>query len=405
MNRGTKIALILLRIAIGWHFLYEGVSKWSIEPWQRPFSSEPYLQASIGPFRGAFRGLISDKDGIARLKKESIEAVIDWRHEEILEHYSGVKPFADAQKSKLKATADDLKASLAARFDDPDFVSRLSEQEKKLNDAEDQLIDASRTPEQRAAAQKARDEARKAIAKAVGRPATLWDKSLNREDLHNVVVQAGEESRFRQRVADYQLMLARVKEDASLLHAPFTSERLNSDRAKLAKTRMELLAIAAAPLAELDAAAQKLADVDQMRAGPLGGLPSQTCLLDWMTAWGLTAIGLGLIFGLFTRTASLAAAAFLAMFYLAMPPWPGVPEPSLSEGHYFLVNKNLIEMIAVLALASLPTGHWFGLDPWAERHVTGPLRRRWRGEKARPPAGAAGKQPGSERAAGAPSAS
>ena len=390
MNRGTKIALILLRIAIGWHFLYEGVSKWSIEPWQKPFSSEPYLQASIGPFRGAFRGLISDKDGIARLKKESIEAVIDWRHEEILEHYSGVKPFTDAQKSKLKATANDLKASLAARLDDPDFLNRLSENENKLNDAEDQLIDASLTAEQRAAAQKARDEARKAIARAVGRPATLWDKSLTREDLHNVVVQAGEESRFRQRVADYQLMLARVKEDASLLHAPFTSERLNADRAKLAKTRMELLAIAAAPLVELDAAAQKLADVDQMRAGPLDGLPSQTCLLDWMTAWGLTAIGLGLIFGLFTRTASLAAAAFLAMFYLAMPPWPGVPEPSLTEGHYFLVNKNLIEMIAVLALASLPTGQWFGLDPWVGRHVTGPLRRRWRGEKARPPAAAAG---------------
>lgn len=405
MNRGTKIALILLRIAIGWHFLYEGVSKWSVEPWQRPFSSEPYLQASIGPFRGAFRGLISDKDGLARLKKESIEAAIDRRHEEILEHYSGVKPFTDAQKSKLKATAADLKASLAARLDDPDFLNRLSENENKLNDAEDQLIDASRTPEQRAAAQKMRDEARKAIAKAVGRPATLWDKSLPREDLHKAVEQAGEESRFRQRVADYQLMLARVKEDASLLHAPFTSERLNSDRAKLAKTRMELLAIATAPLVELDAAAQKLADIDQMKAGPLDGLPSQTCLLDWMTAWGLTAIGLGLIFGVFTRTASLAAAAFLAMFYLAMPPWPGVPEPSLSEGHYFLVNKNLIEMIAVLALASLPTGHWFGLDPWAERHVTGPLRRRWRGEKARPPAGAAGKQPGPARAAGAPSAS
>ena len=405
MNRGTKIALIVLRIAIGWHFLYEGVSKWSVEPWQRPFSSEPYLQASIGPFRDTFRGLISDKDGLARLKKEALEAAIDRRYNQALDHYAGVRPFTDSQQTKLKGTANDLKASLAARLDDPDFLNRLSEQEKKLNDAEDRLLDAGLTPEQRAAAQKARDEARKAIAKAVGRPATLWDKSLSREDLHNVVVQAGEESRFRQRVADYEFMLGRVQEDASRLHAPFTSERLNADRAKLAKTRMELLAIAIAPLVELDAAAQKLADLEQMKAGPPAPLPSQTCLLDWMTAWGLTAIGLGLIFGVFTRTASLAAAAFLAMFYLAMPPWPGVPEPSLSEGHYFLVNKNLIEMIAVLALASLPTGHWFGLDPWVGRHVTGPLRRRWRGEKARPPAGATGSRPGPERAAGALNAS
>lgn len=403
MNRGAKIALILLRIAIGWHFLYEGVSKWSVEPWQKPFSSEPYLQAAIGPFRGTFRGLIPDQDGLARLRKESIEAAIVRRHDRILDHYGSVRPFNDSQRARLRAASDDLKASVAAKFDDPDFLNRLSDQEKKLNNAEDQLIDASLTPEQRAAAQKARDEARKAIAKTVGRPATLWDKSLTREELHTVVVQAGGESRFRERAADYQFLVGRVKEDASLLHAPFTSERLNADRVKLSKMRLELLAIATAPLVELDAAAQKLADIDQMKAGPLAPQPSQTRFLDWMTAWGLTAVGLGLIFGVFTRLSALGAAAFLAMFYLAMPPWPGLPEPGLSEGHYFLVNKNLIEMIAVLALASLPTGQWFGLDPWAEGHVTGPLWRRWKGTTAQPQAAAAGSRP--ERAAGAPSAS
>ncbi len=400
MNRGTKIALILLRIAIGWHFMYEGVSKWSIDPWQKPFSSEPYLQSSIGPFRGAFRGLITDKDGIARLKKDSIDAAIDRRYQDILDHYRGVKPFTDAQKSKLKATADDLKASLAVRIDDSEFLNRLSQNEGKLNDAEEQLLDAGLTREQRAAAQKARDEARKAIAKAVGKPATLWDKSLSREDLHKVVEQAGEDSRFTQRLADYQLMLARVKEDGSLLNAPFTTERLSADRAKLSKTRIELLTIATAPLVELDAAAQKLADVEQMKAGPLAPLPGQTRILDWMTAWGLTAIGLALIFGVFTRAATLGAAAFLAMFYLAMPPWPGLPEPSLTEGHYYLVNKNLIEMIAVLALASLPTGQWFGLDPWIDRHVLGPLRSRWRAAAA-PRQAAVGGDKAPRQAAGA----
>jgi hypothetical protein len=32
-----------------------------------------------------------------------------------------------------------------------------------------------------------------------------------------------------------------------------------------------------------------------------------------------------------------------------------------------LVNKNLIEVLALLALASLPTGRWFGLDALAGR--------------------------------------
>ena len=34
----------------------------------------------------------------------------------------------------------------------------------------------------------------------------------------------------------------------------------------------------------------------------------------------------------------------------------------MAEGHYFIVNKNLIEMLACLAIASLPTGQWVGLD-------------------------------------------
>ena len=48
-------------------------------------------------------------------------------------------------------------------------------------------------------------------------------------------------------------------------------------------------------------------------------------------------------------------------FYLAMPPLPGVPEAPGPE-HSFIVNKNLIEVMALLALACIPSGMWFGLD-------------------------------------------
>ena len=52
MNTGTKVFLVLLRIAIGWHFLYEGVYKLtSHEPGRQPVTSEPYLLASDGPLR------------------------------------------------------------------------------------------------------------------------------------------------------------------------------------------------------------------------------------------------------------------------------------------------------------------------------------------------------------------
>ena len=86
--------------------------------------------------------------------------------------------------------------------------------------------------------------------------------------------------------------------------------------------------------------------------------------MDWLdrsTMWGLSAIGFCLILGLFTPAAALGGATYLLSFYLSMPPWPGLPE-GITEGHYRYVNKNLIEMIALLALAATPNGLWIGLD-------------------------------------------
>jgi hypothetical protein len=34
----------------------------------------------------------------------------------------------------------------------------------------------------------------------------------------------------------------------------------------------------------------------------------------------------------------------------------------LAEGHYLFVNKNLIEFLACLVIASTPNGLWVGLD-------------------------------------------
>jgi hypothetical protein len=39
-----------------------------------------------------------------------------------------------------------------------------------------------------------------------------------------------------------------------------------------------------------------------------------------------------------------------------MPPEATGPE------HSYIVNKNLIEAVALLGIAMLPTGSWFGLD-------------------------------------------
>jgi len=93
-------------------------------------------------------------------------------------------------------------------------------------------------------------------------------------------------------------------------------------------------------------------------------VPEWTSLqwVDHATIYGLLIMGVCLILGLFTRLSALAGAVFLAQIYLSMPPWPGLPPNPMAEGHYFIVNKNLIEMLACLVIATTPTGRWIGLD-------------------------------------------
>src|SRR5208283_1723140 len=97
-------------------------------------------------------------------------------------------------------------------------------------------------------------------------------------------------------------------------------------------------------------------------------------LADWSVMFGLSFVGACLIAGVFTRSACVAGACLLLMFYLAMPPWPGVPENLMTEGHYLFINKNLIEMLALLTLACTSSGRYAGLDgllqfidPWRWR--------------------------------------
>ncbi len=83
--------------------------------------------------------------------------------------------------------------------------------------------------------------------------------------------------------------------------------------------------------------------------------------VDFLNEWGLVLIGLGLILGLFIRFSTLAGILLLALYYLSHPPFPGLSFAVSSEGSYLIVNKTLIEMIALAVLYVFPTAS-FGLD-------------------------------------------
>lgn len=85
-------------------------------------------------------------------------------------------------------------------------------------------------------------------------------------------------------------------------------------------------------------------------------------IIDAANAYGLTLIGLALILGIFTRLASWGGVALLLSYYLAYPPFGGYSYGALSEGSYLIVNKNLIELFAMIMLALTESGQFFGLD-------------------------------------------
>lgn len=101
----------------------------------------------------------------------------------------------------------------------------------------------------------------------------------------------------------------------------------------------------------------------------LAGNASLMQAVDVMVPIGLLLVGLSLMLGLLTQAGCAGAIAFLALFYLSQPPFSGMPQPG-TEGAYLFVNKNLIELIAVMALMAFRTGWIAGLDQlWLARRV------------------------------------
>lgn len=95
--------------------------------------------------------------------------------------------------------------------------------------------------------------------------------------------------------------------------------------------------------------------------------PDVLRVVDLVNMWGLVAIGLCLFFGVFSRVAALAGASLILLYYTANPPLAGFLGETTSEGHYLIVNKNLIEMIVLLGLVFVPRDLLYGGDRWFVR--------------------------------------
>ncbi len=90
---------------------------------------------------------------------------------------------------------------------------------------------------------------------------------------------------------------------------------------------------------------------------------SQEPLIDWADSlnWmALMFVGITLLLGFFERYGAMVGIFLLALYYLAHPSFPWLPQAN-AEGSYWFINKTLIELASCLVIYKFPTSDTFGL--------------------------------------------
>ncbi|WP_422350591.1 DoxX family membrane protein [Flagellimonas sp.] len=105
---------------------------------------------------------------------------------------------------------------------------------------------------------------------------------------------------------------------------------------------------------------------------PVFTILAQEPMLQWVDVLNMVAlltVGITLLLGIFERKGALVGIGLLSLYYLAHPSLPGVHQINV-EGNYWIVNKNLIELVAVILLYNFPTGQFFGLTYFRKGRLT-----------------------------------
>lgn len=84
-------------------------------------------------------------------------------------------------------------------------------------------------------------------------------------------------------------------------------------------------------------------------------------VIDNLNIIGLIAVGMSLLIGIKVKWGCIGGILLLLLYYMAHPPFPGLPQGP-SEGSYWVVNKNLIEMVALFVIYLFPLTTVFGLE-------------------------------------------
>ena len=94
LNILAIIALVALRVVIGWHFFMEGTEKVQ----KGGFSSTGFLSAAKGPLAKTFQSMVPDFHGTVRLDVEKMQSMYD----DFTSEAASIYQFTDDQKSEAE---------------------------------------------------------------------------------------------------------------------------------------------------------------------------------------------------------------------------------------------------------------------------------------------------------------
>ena len=76
--------------------------------------------------------------------------------------------------------------------------------------------------------------------------------------------------------------------------------------------------------------------------------------VNFMNIWGLILIGAGLFLGILIRISAISGIVLILMYYFAYPPFGMFNFFITQEGHYWIINRNFIECIALGVIFFFP---------------------------------------------------
>lgn len=82
--------------------------------------------------------------------------------------------------------------------------------------------------------------------------------------------------------------------------------------------------------------------------------PGLINVVNFLNIWGMILIGICLFLGILIRISSVAGIALLMLYYFAYPPFGSSIFPVSSEGHYWIINRNLIEALILVIIYLWP---------------------------------------------------